>query len=399
MRKIFVITKRRVFFYLLVIVGLLLLIFLIQQIKPITDIQPPSVLTYNVRESSFPNDKSLNFVLPALGRNPLDLINEHDKDLNLWFADKRTNPDSSGIRGGIYPASEMHENYDNVRLRSLWLPQAEPFRGVALLEPYFPTRNDESRQFILVGLLDGVQINLTTDNTPATSRIILNVKRGERRTVSFSTDAISQGVHNLSFFFFYYANDNNPDPLYQHDIGAGLNAHTFKVYVGTTNYARSINFLDLSIGTTPMPHIDHTFAINDYADGFIKDDSSYGIPLIWRKQNFKASELIEYTIVLTNGGSADREYCFAAFLDYAQITIKEDNLQICGIVRSGQYGLIRTSFHAPFESGNHHFEVISIENPLMKESYANALGRNGEEFSTYISSGRVLLKVDNGVPS
>ncbi len=96
-------------------------------------------------------------------------------------------------------------------------------------------------------------------------------------------------------------------------------------------------------------------------------------------------------MTLNNPDDKDREFCIIALLDYEQIPIEIGKPRFCGIVRAGQIAQYNTYFNAPVSPGNHHLQLLSFENPLMKKSYNDQVKIN--RLGGIASSNRVLLTV------
>jgi len=140
----------------------------------------------------------------------------------------------------------------------------------------------------------------------------------------------------------------------------------YYVNVGTTNPAQELEFKEWSGQQAALNGQDGTFITN----GKINSDNS--IPP-WNPGVVQAGEKIEYSLLLVNTGQNDREECVVGFMDYRQIPLQNNDTLICGIIKANKSGSIKASFIAPSQPGNHHFQLVSIENPLMKDSYYNKI--------------------------
>jgi hypothetical protein len=359
------------------------------KLTPASKVTAPSNLQYTIIGSIHPNNEAKPFKQPVLGEDPSIVIKQHDESLGQWFEEKRKNPQSAGVRTTVYPFAEMRQTTDSaIGVNEVWLEDSEPFRGVVIFEPYFSLRLSEKREFIFKGLINGQEIRFRQIGTSIYNnsyKVLLG--RGERWQFEFETTPLSKGSHNLGFFFFLNTTNNNPDPGVQYDLGHGLRADVFKVNVGTTSHSEELEFFNWGVGPEPTQgRLQDYFGVNNTRDGFVEEGGDIGIPS-WKPQLYKPGEEVEYTIVFNNPGSKDREYCLVGFLNYEITPINGQN-RICGIVKANQFGLIRAKVKLPSVIRHNYFQILSIENPMMKTSYSQS---NRQELSQYISSGRILL--------
>ncbi len=333
--------------------------------------------------SSYPTDTPVAFSLPPLGPDPFAQLNATAVDLNGYIADQRTNaPGYSGsVIFGMRATPEMHSKFADGSLPSFWLADNQPFSGVLLVEPDFAAGKDEGH-YAVKAALDGKELELATSSNNFTNTVLLHIKRGERALLSFRTTAIPEGKHNLNFMLF--GDIYNNDPGFQARLSsADTNITSYEVYVGTTIPARKVAFRDWSV-TSNLPGNDNSFIVNE---GRI--DADGGIPL-WTPSPFEAAKKVEYTAIINNSSSYDREYCLSALLDYQQIETQNNNVVVCGIVRANHLGKFKSSFLTPTQPGIHTFQMIRFENPLNKTSYNNTSPRT--TFSVR-SSARTLIQV------
>lgn len=129
---------------------------------------------------------------------------------------------------------------------------------------------------------------------------------------------------------------------------------------------------------------DNSFTVNE---GRLAADG--GIPL-WTPSPFEPAKKVEYTVIINNSSSNDREYCLSALLDFKQIETQNNNIITCGIVKANHLGKFRSSFLTPAQPGTHTFQMVRFENPLNKTSYNNTSPRT--TFSIR-SSARTLVEV------
>jgi len=350
-----------------------------------------------VNSSYVPNVPG-SFVYPPPGigstiANPYEQIAAVDSSMGGWFKEYRDNPAANGKRISIRFFPEMNERagYVNSDLMytSLTLPKSQAVRGLFVLEPYYPLEIGEPQVFIFKVTLNGEEFLVRTKGGDYNNKISLSLKRGERAIFEFETAPLPQGVHNLGFLVFDRAYDERPDYMDQAALGQGFLGEYYKVYVGTTKESRQIQFQDWNLGETPNPNLSNFFNINDHKDAF----EGTGYP-IWKPKLYKPGEDIEYTIAFSNPSPYEREYCVIALLNYNVIPIQDGKSQVCGIVKGGQFGLLRSSLKAPSVPGSYHLQMVRVENPLMKDSYLAAQAQHKEFDSGYLPSSRILLKVE-----
>ena len=349
--------------------------------------------TNSVIESVYPEDVSTDpFSLPPLGPDPNTMMIKDDQSIQDRITDYNNNPNSNGIRTTVYPLPQMRalQTTSNITtninnsIPTVWLNEDTPFQGLWLIEPYFPASQKEEEIGLKV-LIDDQESNFTINNESSSTFYVSHHQRGERKLLNINTKPIPKGIHTLRFLLFRAIDDNNSNPSVQYNLGLNLPGSYFKAFVATTNNNK-VEFTDWSTGPTPLPKIGNLFNISN---GSL---DSEGFPL-WKPPLFKPSERVEYKWTLNNPSDKDREFCIIALLDYEQIPIETGKSRFCGIVRAGQIAQYNTYFSTPVSLRNHHLQLLSFENPLMKKSY-NAQVKI-DRLGGIASSSRVLLTVQS----
>jgi hypothetical protein len=348
--------------------------------------------------SSYPIDNQKSFIKPALGtgiwgRDPYQIIAQDDKDLANWFSEKKANLNAVGFFNPLYSFPEMRETVGYIDekplVRHVWLDANEAYKGLLIFEPYFPPIEDRPIDFVFKVLLNGREIKFAPKGASLTNTLVLQLKRGERYLTEIETEPIPEGVHSLTLLTFPFAYNNNPEQRVRYDLGGFELNHDLKIFSGTTKPQSQLEFYNWSTQSTKLKNLPNFFHVND---GSITEDS---FPWWERGTNpVKSGEKINYTVFLNNPGIDAEEHCIIAFLDYKQIEIQDGKYRICGIVKVGHLGRLDLSFVAPEKEGNHYFQVMRQENPLMKETYAQVESRkNIATLFKYSSSGRFLIIV------
>lgn len=315
--------------------------------------------------SSYPVENTPQYVLPSLGPEPSAVINDKVQIASSSFATQLSNPTFSTLISIIVASSEMRQTNEQNMPPTFWLTDDQSFSGLLLLEPHFSYGKSED-DFAFKALLDGQEIKLGVENAELLQTVTFHLKHFERKTVRFRTEPLTKGSHTLSFLIFSNIYNDNLDASARQGLGRNaFSYYLYRTYVGANNPSQDISFLNWSVSSN-LQGFRNTFVVNE---GKIAEDGT--IP-IWTPKPFKASEEAKYTVLMNNPDATDREYCFVALLDYKQIPIQGKS-QICGILQAKTFGKFSSLFETPSQRGNHQFQVIRIENPLLKVSYYKAV--------------------------
>ncbi len=370
---------------LLLLIGSLVLVALTALVlwSGLVKTQPdlPKELSKEVVPSSYPLNRLQPFVLPPPSSDPLQRIAQDEATSPQFINDLRTNPNANGIRFGVYGTSEMRQSDEG---QSFWLSGNQPFEGVMVVETAFTQEFGDTNNFVFKVLLNGQTVNFQVEGSQLSDSLKLSLKRGERKLINFKTQSLPQGVHTLMFLGFQHADNAEPKESMRDRLGpASLAQQFYTLYVGTTEVAQTINFINWGVGKSKLPGLANIFAVNDGKLG-------EGIPA-WEPQAVEPNAKVSYTALSNNPEEVDREYCLIVFMDYNQIPIEGNQKQVCGIVKGGDLGAVPSSFTAPSTPGNHYLQVLRIENPLKKDAY-NQINQR-VKYKPIESSSRFLIKV------
>lgn len=342
--------------------------------------------TPQVVNSAYPRDVQFP-PMPPLGADPFALIPENDAGLGQkWFDNLRNDPESRGIRTTIYPLPEMRTISGSIEiLPAIWLEESKPFEGIWLLEPYIPKSREQDEKLVLKALLDEREIDFSVNDSELSPTFFLQQARGERKLFRIKTVNLPTGIHTLRFVLFRDIDNNNAQPGSRADLGHSTTGQSFRVFVKDATGQEKITYFDWSASPSMFPNLRTLFDLNAGTLG-------EGFP-IWTPTPFKPSQQVEYTWMINNPESKDREYCIIAFLDYKQIPFERGQSKECGIVKGGYQARFKNSFQAPAQPGPHYYQLLRIENPEVKENYSKSVVITRVDGVT--SSSRILVNVAN----
>lgn len=320
-------------------------------------------------------------------------------DIVHWLEEAKTNPDKLSTIRPFMPFPILNNLRGYIMsgisvMTDLWLTDHRYFKGAGMYLSIFPDSIVKTNEVIITVLLDGQPIKFKIDNEDFATSYKMVFKRTERRIYTLETEDLPIGAHLLSILYFPATNTTNPDPIFQASRGQSLGVENYRVYVGDTKPTDQVQFENWSNLKSPNPDLQDNFAISYDPKGFDTNNSPPSIPLWKQLSEIKAGQTVTYTLVLNNTAPYDREYCLVAFMDFQLVPIVGQQKRICGIVKAGYSGILNYTFTAPSTPGPHRFEVLRIDNPLMKESYFKwELKDNFDKLSEVRSSGRAFFTV------
>lgn len=358
----------------------------------------------NTLTSVYPPNPVIPFIIPTppvpleefnQRLDPYQLIKQTEKDMEAWLTEQKANPDANAsftpfapfpvltnLRGALFEGKGIYND--------LWLTDYRKFKAIGSIEHIFSDKLVKTQDFMIQMLLDERPLQFRANEGAFSYQHIYTLGRAERYTYTLETGELPTGVHNLHILFFPYIGAKYPDPLYQVQTGQKMHAQKYRIYVGATTPSDKVEFYDWSTKPTPNKDLRDAFYINDNPDGF-SPDNDFSVSN-WKGINkIEAGKPVSYTLVLNNVFDVDREYCLVAYLDYQVVPILGEQTRACGIVKAGYVGLLHGTFIAPTTPGDHRFEVLRIDNPLLKESYFRF--DLMPELSTVVSSGRVFFTI------
>lgn len=338
----------------------------------------------NLTVSSYPENPPLPFAPPAVGFNLQERLSKDEAILQQWHAQDGISPDSEheGMRYSVYPSQGELLSPET---RNVWFLERQPFRGVLILQPYFPKTVGFQEDFTLKALLDGREIKLKIENSELLNSLTFKLKNFEQIQVNIETEPLPEGAHTLYFLLFKYPNNEATDLATRSKLGKLSFAYQlYQVNVKTTEPVWKPKFQEWGSGTA-LPSMPNAYVLSD--DNPKLTDSLQ----LWDPPAYQTSTEIHYKALINNATSIDREYCLMAFLNWEQIPVIRNDMLVCGRVQAGKLAEVSGSFITPTQPGYYPFQLLRFENPSMKESYLKA---DPDLFVALITvSHRVLLHI------